>query len=128
MLIKLNLSSPVPIYQQLKERIVEGIASGDLVPGEELPSVRRLAADLSINLHTVNKAYNQLKNDGFLSVYRNRGAVVNPPQAYVADDRYSEHLAEILRPIIAEAHCRGLLMEDIMAACRQVHQSLQGAN
>ncbi|MCG8334719.1 MAG: GntR family transcriptional regulator [Proteobacteria bacterium] len=128
MLIKLNLSSPVPIYQQLKEQIVEGIASGDIVPGEELPSVRRLAADLSINLHTVNKAYNQLKQDGFLSVHRNRGAVVNAPDDYRADENYAQQLSDSLRPIIAEASCRGLSIEDIVTACRQVHQSLQGAS
>ena len=84
MFLEIEMTSEVPIYEQLKLRIIEGIAQGTLVPGEELPSVRQLAADLSVNMHTVAKAYGQLKDKGFLSVHRTRGAVVNQPSQYVS--------------------------------------------
>ncbi|ECV7489956.1 GntR family transcriptional regulator, partial [Salmonella enterica subsp. enterica serovar Muenchen] len=56
MIIQLDLQSDVPIYTQLVHQIIEGIASGRLQPGEPLPSVRSLASDIGVNLHTVNKA------------------------------------------------------------------------
>ena len=126
MIIQLNLNSDIPIYQQLKDRLIEGIASGAIVAGEELPSVRRLAADLSINLHTVNKAYNQLKQEGFISVHRSRGAMVNPPESYVADDAYHSKLQSTLLPLVAEAKCRGLKVEDVVAACQRIYTDLGG--
>src|SRR5690625_6662480 len=66
MYIQLDFESDIPIYEQLKNEIIIGIAKKQLLPGERLPSVRVLAGDIGINLHTVNKAYNQLKNEGFL--------------------------------------------------------------
>ena len=59
MLIELDMTSDKPIYIQLKEQIIEGIARQDLKPGDDLPSVRALASDIGINLHTVNKVYQQ---------------------------------------------------------------------
>ena len=64
MIIELDMTKDTPIYEQLKQQIVAGIARGKLQPGEPMPSVRQLAADLSINLHTVAKAYGQLKDEG----------------------------------------------------------------
>jgi DNA-binding transcriptional regulator YhcF (GntR family) len=124
LIIKLNLSSDIPIYQQLKERIIEGIANGELQPNEELPSVRRLASDLSINLHTVNKTYTQLKNDGFISIHRSRGAVINPPECYLADESYKRMLEESMRPIVAESMCRGLDFDEFIKHCKNIYSSL----
>ncbi len=64
LLIKMDFQSDVPIYQQLKNEIIIGIASGQLLQGESLPSVRQFASDIGVNLHTINKAYNQLKAEG----------------------------------------------------------------
>ena len=61
MYIQLDFESEIPIYEQLKDEIIMGIAKKQLLPGERLPSVRALASDIGINLHTVNKAYQQLK-------------------------------------------------------------------
>lgn len=78
MIIQLDMQSELPIYSQLVYQIIEGIASGELQPGEALPSVRNLAADIGVNLHTVNKAYTLLKQDGYILVHRQKGVVVNP--------------------------------------------------
>ena len=66
MILEINFESDEPIYLQLRNRIIEGIAQKKLCPGDILPSVRIMAADLGINLHTVNKSYNLLKKDGFI--------------------------------------------------------------
>lgn len=78
MIIQLDMQSELPIYSQLVYQIIEGIASGELQLGEALPSVRNLAADIGVNLHTVNKAYTLLKQDGYIQVHRQKGVVVNP--------------------------------------------------
>ena len=63
MLIKIDFESDTPLYIQLKRQLIQGIARGQLKQGESLPSVRQLAEDIGINMHTVNKAYNLLKQD-----------------------------------------------------------------
>ncbi len=77
MIMCIDFESQVPIYEQLKRQIIEGIAKGDLVPGDPLPSVRQLAEDIGINLHTVNKTYNILKSEGYVVIDRRVGTIIN---------------------------------------------------
>lgn len=108
MFIQLDFESDVAIYEQLKEEIILGIAKKELQPGERLPSVRGLASDIGINLHTVNKAYQQLKQDGFLLIHRQRGVVIHPEGPPKADEHYKKALHRTLRPMIAESVCRDM--------------------
>jgi DNA-binding transcriptional regulator YhcF (GntR family) len=117
MFVRIDLESDVPIYTQLTNQIMEGIATGELKPGEALPSVRSLAADLGINLHTVNKAYTLLKESGFVQIHRQKGAVVQSGVMPPADGAYKERLAEQLRPMAAESLGRGMSLEDWLAIC-----------
>lgn len=64
MIIRIEPESEIPIYIQLTNQIIEGIAKGELKPGESLPSVRTFAADLGVNMHTVNKSYHELEKRG----------------------------------------------------------------
>lgn len=118
--INLDFESDKPIYTQLIEQIIVGIAKKELLPGERLPSVRSLAADIGINLHTVNKAYQQLRQDGFILIHRQRGVVVNPTGIPLADATYKKELAEILHPSIAESVCRGMTEEDFIQVCGEI--------
>lgn len=68
MLMTIDGSSPEPLYVQIRDQIVAGIATGALEPGQSLPSVRALASDLGINLHTVNKAYAVLRDEGYVAM------------------------------------------------------------
>jgi GntR family transcriptional regulator len=77
-MIRLDFHSEVPLYQQLYEQIVLHIASGQLEPGDFLPPVRALAEEIGINLHTVNKTYGLLRDDGYLGMDRRHGAYVLP--------------------------------------------------
>ena len=79
MVITIDKMSPVPIYQQLRNGVVAAIASGELRPGAQLPSVRTLGRDLGINLHTVNKAYAILRDEGYVLMRGRAGAVVAEP-------------------------------------------------
>lgn len=125
MLINLDFQSEVPIYLQLKNQIIEGIATGQLKKGEPLPSVRQFAEDLGINLHTVNKTYTLLKQDGFIQVHRQKGVVVNPEEGPNATEEYMKQLHQELHPMIAEAFCRGMREEDFNKICNEVFETLR---
>jgi GntR family transcriptional regulator len=79
MILRIDPSLEQPIYAQLRDQIVLGIAGGQFEPGEQLPSVRRLAADLGINPHTVNKTYQILGDEGYLLTDRRKRAVIANP-------------------------------------------------
>jgi GntR family transcriptional regulator len=119
--ITLDLESEKPIYTQLKFQIIAGIAKKELRPGEALPSVRSLAADLGINLHTVNKAYQQLKQEGFILIHRQKGVVVNPDGVPPADDAYWSELMSSIHPFIAEAVCRDVSEQDFLQLCSRIY-------
>ncbi|HIW32016.1 MAG TPA: GntR family transcriptional regulator [Candidatus Paenibacillus intestinavium] len=110
MLLAIDLQSETPIYTQIAQQIIEGIAKGELIPGEGLPSVRALAVDLGVNLHTVNKAYHLLKQDGYVQINRKQGVIIEPDAMPIADEQFKKNLLERLRPLIAEAIARGMEM------------------
>ena len=76
MLIEIDFNSDEAIYIQLRNQIIMGIATSTIHEGDTLPSVRQLADNIGINMHTVNKAYNVLRQEGFLQLDRRRGAVI----------------------------------------------------
>lgn len=126
MIIQLDMQSELPIYTQLEHQIIEGIASGKLQPGEALPSVRQLASDVGINLHTVNKVYTRLKQEGYILVHRQRGVVINPEGMPSARDDFLEKQAAELRPIIAEAILRGRKRQDLTEVMDRIYTEIAG--
>ena len=76
MIVEIDQRSDVPIYEQLHRQFIAAIAGDELSPGDSLPSVRSLAVDLGINLHTVNKAYALLRDEGYIVMRRGAGATV----------------------------------------------------
>lgn len=114
MMIELDLQSDKPIYIQLRHKIIEGIAQGYLVAGDSLPSVRRMAKDLGVNMHTVNKAYQILKQEGFIYIHRQKGVVIQPDGFPAATGAFYHKLREELTPLIAEALARGMSQADFM--------------
>lgn len=110
MFIKIEMDSDIPIYTQLANGLIEGIANGSLHPDDNLPSVRSLAADLGINMHTVNKAYHELEKKEIVRIIPKSGAVVNSPSM---DDSKRSRVKQFMRPIIAEALAVGLSEMDI---------------
>jgi DNA-binding transcriptional regulator YhcF (GntR family) len=122
-IIQIDFAGDLPLYSQLRDQIVIGIAAGLLQPGEVLPSVRRLAADIGINIHTVNKAYALLRDEGYIVMDRRSGAAV---AGRPLDSRgFSEHLADLLRPIAAEAICHGLDAAQFGQFCADLHHQVR---
>lgn len=99
-----------PIYLQLRAQIIAAITSGELQPGDSLPSVRRLASDLGINLHTVNKSYAVLRDEGYLLMRGRAGACVADPaqqRTRRAADEQDERMVEALAQLAAALKARG---------------------
>ncbi|MCL2842353.1 MAG: GntR family transcriptional regulator [Oscillospiraceae bacterium] len=122
MLLSLDFTSDIPIYQQLRNQIVLGIASGTLTPGEKLPTIRALAQELGINMMTVSKAYQILKQEGYIASDRRNGAWVAPRSDGSAA---LERLEGSLRLIVAEARVAGVTADTVIALIQKLY--LEGA-
>jgi GntR family transcriptional regulator len=119
MLLSIEPDGPVPIYQQIRDRIVEAIADGRQPVGSALPSTRQLAVDLGVNFHTVNKAYDRLRQEGLLRLGRGSGAVVRrDASSGPADPGWAEDWTARLRTLLAEAAAQGLPATDIELGCQ----------
>lgn len=127
MIIQLDMQSDVPIYTQLMNQIIEGIASGNFKLGEDLPSVRSLASDIGVNLHTVNKAYTLLKQEGYIQIHRQKGVVIDPEGMPTVTAEYEHKQKSQLRPIIAEAICRGMSKEDLLKNVEEIYRNIHPA-
>ena len=111
MIIRIDFNSSEAIYMQLRNQIVMGIAQDEIKHGESLPSVRQLAEELGVNMHTVNKAYAILKDDGYLTLDRRRGAVVS-----VSMESRTKSVATMnvgMRMMVAEAICKDISLAEM---------------
>lgn len=108
MLLTIDLASEVPIYMQIRNAIVTGIADGTLRDNDSLPSVRLLGAELGVNLHTVNKAYRLLQSEGFIEILRNHGTVVHAGNAAQKAAGFLEQSDASLHAFVSEAITRGI--------------------
>src|SRR5690625_1297364 len=109
------------MYTQLKEQIIAGIAKQQLIPGDALPSVRVMAKDIGINLHTVNKAYQQLKQEGYILIHRQKGVVIHPDGIKPADEAYRSSLKKKLHPLIAESICKGISAHELTSYVSRIY-------
>jgi DNA-binding transcriptional regulator YhcF (GntR family) len=124
MIIEINMQSPTTICDQLREQIIFGIAAGRLEPGEPLPSVRNLAADLGINYHTVNKAYSALCDEGYIIMDRRKGAVV--AQNAQRGDEFISGISKTVLLAAAESACRGISEVDFIKICAGCYRQAKG--
>ena len=110
MLIEIDFNSDEAIYIQLRNQIIMGIATSTIHEGDTLPSVRQLADNIGINMHTVNKAYNVLRQEGFLQLDRRRGAVI-----WIDEDKLEalQDLKEQLRVLLAKGSCKNITKEEV---------------
>ena len=117
MMIEIVFNSDEAIYLQLRNQIILGIATSRFREGEQLPSVRQLAEDIGINMHTVNKAYSILRQEGFIQLDRRRGAVV----AIDADKAQAMlKLREKLAILLAKGCCKNISREDVHALVDEI--------
>ena len=108
--IQIDFNSDEAIYIQLRNQIILGIATSRIREGDTLPSVRQLADNIGINMHTVNKAYSVLRQEGLLSIDRRKGAFISID----ADKLYAmQELREDLQVILAKAVCKNISKEEV---------------
>ncbi|WP_449619765.1 GntR family transcriptional regulator [Robertmurraya sp. Marseille-Q9965] len=111
MIIQIEPESEVPLYLQISNQIIEGIARGRIHPGQSLPSVRTFAADLGINMHTVNKSYHHLEQKGIIRIVPKSGAIISSPQDF--NETSIERLKNDYRPLLAESLVVGMSHQQI---------------
>lgn len=110
MILQIDFNSDEAIYIQLRNQIIIGIATERIREGDALPSVRQLADNIGINMHTVNKAYSVLKQEGFVKLDRRRGAVI------AVDIDKLQALKEMrknLEVLLAKGACKHISREEI---------------
>jgi GntR family transcriptional regulator len=105
MTIEIDFNSDEALYIQLRNQIIYGIATRQFHEGDALPSVRQLAEEIGINMHTVNKAYSVLRQEGLLRLDRRRGTVI----ALDIDRlKAEEEMRDSLRVVLARGFCKGI--------------------
>ena len=121
MIIQLDFDSPEAIYIQLRNQIVMLIAKSQLRDGDSLPSVRNMAVRLGVNMHTVNKAYAMLRQEGFLTLDRRNGAVVSVR----AEDKQREigKINKNMRLLVAQAICKDVQKEEMLSLIEEMYDT-----
>ena len=110
MIIKIDFNSNEAIYVQLCNQIILGIATSQLHEGDPLPSVRQMAETLGINMHTVNKAYAVLRQEGFIRLDRRSGAVIAVDMDRI---KARNNLKMQMRILLAQSRCKGLTRREV---------------
>lgn len=109
----LNTSSMVPIYEQIMEAIKNQIASGELKPGDSLPSVRRLSSDLKISALTVKKAYDRLEEEGFTTTIHGKGTYVTGTNVEMIKEQQRMLIEKELEAVVNKALVCGMTNDEI---------------
>lgn len=123
MLIEIDFNSDEALYLQLRNQIIIGIATSQFQEGDSLPSVRQLADSIGINMHTVNKAYTVLKQEGFVKVDRRKGAVIAIDMNKFRD---MEEVKKELYLILAKSSCKNITREEIHQLIDEIYEDYGG--
>ncbi len=119
MRFSIDVKSGVPLYRQIIEQVKVGVARGDVGPGDQLPTVRQLAVDLSINPNTVIRAYRELEIQGVLETYQGSGTFVSSRKPEINGLEKRRMLDQILTNLLARASTYGLTLDDVLEGLRQ---------
>ena len=117
--IQISTGSAAPIYRQITDQVRLGSASGKLVPGEQLPSVRALAEELVVNVNTVAKAYAELSREGLLETQQGRGVFIAERRRMYTKPEQSRRLEPVLRALVSEASALGYTAPELLEVVRK---------
>lgn len=118
--IRLDVHSGVPVYRQIIDQVRGGIASGALTAGDQLPTVRRLAVDLSINPNTVVRAYRELEMGGLLELNQGTGTFIRTQEIEGSKQERARQLAQIVSDCVARAGAAGFRVQDLIEELREM--------
>ena len=121
MLLQLDFSIETPIYRQIRDQMVLGIAEGKLSVGEKLPTVRALANEVGVNVMTINKAYQLLKQEGYITADRRGGSVISTGKEVTS----AEKTLEVLRLPAASAKLTGMSRDEWLGLCALAYDGQQ---
>lgn len=122
MYIEIDFNSDEALYLQLRNQIIIGIATSQFQEGDTLPSVRQLADTIGINMHTVNKAYSVLKQEGFVKVDRRKGAVI---AIDIDKIRAMEELKRDMQVLLAKSSCKRISREEVHALIDEIYEDYE---
>src|SRR5689334_17724233 len=111
---QLNLRSGVPVYRQIIDQVLVAVASGAIAGGDQLPTVRQLAVDLSINPNTVVRAYRELEIRGILTTHQGTGTFLTPAKVEPNDAERQRRLSQLVSEFIAHAGGAGFTLQEVI--------------
>ncbi len=120
---QIDTKSGVPFYRQIVEQVKFGIARGSLQPGDQLPTVRQLAVDLSINPNTVIRAYRELEIEGAIDTHQGSGTFVGTRKPRIDELERQRMLDQILTELLARASGYGFTLNEVLEGLRQRKES-----
>ncbi len=122
MFFEIDFNSDEAIYMQIRNQIILGIATSHFQEGDMLPSVRQMAENIGINMHTVNKAYTVLKQEGYVKVDRRKGAMI----ALDVDKMQAlEDVRRDLQVTLAKASCKNISREEVHSLIDEIYEDYQ---
>jgi GntR family transcriptional regulator len=124
-LFELDMRSRQPIYEQLVDKLKDLIISEVLKPDEQLPSVRTLAGQLTINPNTIQKAYRELETQGYIYSVKGKGSFVNPTSLVMNSEKLVTIKKE-LKKLLSEAMYLGLKPEELIKLIHDLESSIRG--
>lgn len=122
MYIEIDFNSDEALYLQLRNQIIIGIATSQYQEGDALPSVRQLADTIGINMHTVNKAYSVLKQEGFVKLDRRKGAVI---AIDIDKIQAMEDLKRQMQVLLAKSSCKRISREEVHTLIDEIYESYE---
>ena len=125
MILEIDFNRDEALYMQLRNQIIMGIATSQFHEGDSLPSVRQLADTIGINMHTVNKAYTVLKQEGYVKVDRRKGAVI---ALDVDRMRAVDELRKELQVILAKSSCKNISRQEVHELIDEIYEEYGGLN
>jgi len=117
---QLDLRSGVPVYRQIMDQVLGAVASGRLTSGDQLPTVRQLAVDLSINPNTVIRAYRELEIRGFLDTHQGSGTFISQQRVEQDDEERVRKLDLIVSDAIARAGAEGFTAKQVLDRLKEL--------
>ena len=112
--LKLDLRSGVPVYRQIIDQVLGGIAAGNLKPGDQLPTVRQLAVDLAINPNTVVRAYRELEIREVLATQQGTGTFITDKKAEKNEIERQRRVAQLSGELLAKAGAEGITLQELL--------------
>lgn len=116
----LDLSSGVPVYRQIIDQVMAGIAAKSFVTGDQLPTVRQLAVELQINPNTVTRAYKELEIRGLLDTHHGTGTFIGNTKVERSELEHQKRLNQFIGDFVARAGAAGFTVEELLGQLQEI--------